>query len=315
MRQRPKYQIFISSTYGDLREEREAVTWAVLSARHIPAGMENFTATDDRGWETITSVIDRSDYYVLIIAGRYGSVNTDGVSWTEKEYDYAHDLGIPILAFVRAKRCITADSMDDDAELRKNLENFKRKVTQRHLFREWQQQADLVAHVSNALHNQIQDDEDRGRGRPGWYRGDDLPRAEKLDADVQFSNTNANGIILSPSEGEKVPQRVTAQGKIGLVHPGAQAWLVVEAPNGVLYPQARVNLNRSTWKHEVYIGRVGAGLDHGREYRIDLVALGPDSAYQFEKYIRGESDSQDGLGRVRPADMSVLDSKRVVRHD
>ena len=92
MRQRPKYQIFISSTYGDLRQEREAVTWAVLSARHIPAGMENFTATDDRGWETITSVIERSDYYVLIVAGRYGSVDTDGVSWTEKEYDYAHGL-------------------------------------------------------------------------------------------------------------------------------------------------------------------------------------------------------------------------------
>jgi hypothetical protein len=82
---RPKYQVFISSTQGDLRDEREAVTWAVLSARHIPAGMENFTATDDRGWQTIRSVIDRSDYYVLLIAGRYGSVTGDGKSWTEKE--------------------------------------------------------------------------------------------------------------------------------------------------------------------------------------------------------------------------------------
>jgi hypothetical protein len=65
---RPKYQVFISSTYADLREEREAVTWAILTARHIPVGMEAFTATDDRGWQTIKSVIDRSDYYVLILA-------------------------------------------------------------------------------------------------------------------------------------------------------------------------------------------------------------------------------------------------------
>jgi hypothetical protein len=97
MRARPKYQVFISSTYGDLREEREAVTWIVLSARHIPAGMENFTATDDRGWQTIKSVIDRSDYYVLILAGRYGSVDSDGQSWTEKEYQYATSKGIPVL--------------------------------------------------------------------------------------------------------------------------------------------------------------------------------------------------------------------------
>src|SRR4051794_1775285 len=111
---RPKYQIFISSTYADLREEREAVTWAVLSARHIPVGMEAFTAADNRGWATITSAIDRSDYYVLLLAGRYGSVDEDGLSWTEKEYDYAIKKGLPVLAFVRSTKSITVDTLDDD---------------------------------------------------------------------------------------------------------------------------------------------------------------------------------------------------------
>jgi hypothetical protein len=137
MQPRPKYQVFISSTYGDLRDEREAVTWAILSARHIPAGMENFTATDDRGWETIKSVIDRSDYYVLILAGRYGSVYRRGKSWTEKEYEYAVLRNIPVLAFIRAKRSIRADAMDEDSGLRAKLEGFKRKVRDRHLCREW----------------------------------------------------------------------------------------------------------------------------------------------------------------------------------
>ena len=58
---RPKYQVFLSSTYRDLHEERGAVTWAVLTAGHIPAGMENFTTKDDRGWKTITRVIEQSD--------------------------------------------------------------------------------------------------------------------------------------------------------------------------------------------------------------------------------------------------------------
>ena len=181
MQPRPKYQVFISSTYGDLRDEREAVTWAILSARHIPAGMENFTATDDRGWETIKSVIDRSDYYVLILAGRYGSVYRRGKSWTEKEYEYAVLRNIPVLAFIRAKRSIRADAMDEDSALRAKLEGFKRKVRDRHLCREWDERADLVAEVSNALSNHIRDDEQGGRQRPGWYRGDELSSLQNFD--------------------------------------------------------------------------------------------------------------------------------------
>src|ERR1017187_3054815 len=91
----------------------------------------------DRGWETITSVIDRSDYYVLILAGRYGSVYRRGKSWTEKEYEYAVLRNIPVLAFIRAKRSIRADAMDEDSGLRAKLEGFKRKVRDRHLCREW----------------------------------------------------------------------------------------------------------------------------------------------------------------------------------
>ncbi|WP_348652950.1 DUF4062 domain-containing protein [Polyangium sp. y55x31] len=60
-RPRPKYQVFVSSTYTDLHDERERVIWGILNARHIPAGMENFTATNDRGWETIRRVIDLTD--------------------------------------------------------------------------------------------------------------------------------------------------------------------------------------------------------------------------------------------------------------
>src|ERR1022692_1573199 len=76
----------------------------------------------DRGWETIKSVIDRSDYYVLILAGRYGSVYRRGKSWTEKEYEYAVLRNIPVLAFIRAKRSIRADAMDEDSALRAKLE-------------------------------------------------------------------------------------------------------------------------------------------------------------------------------------------------
>ncbi len=69
--------------------------------RCIPAGMELFTASGRPPWDLIQSSIDDSDYVVLILAGRYGSsTGDDGLSYTEKEYDYALSRGIPILAFL-----------------------------------------------------------------------------------------------------------------------------------------------------------------------------------------------------------------------
>ena len=70
-----KYQIFISSTFEDLKEERKEVTQALLEMDCIPTGMEMFQASDDNQWELIKSVISSCDYYIVIIAGRYGSVH------------------------------------------------------------------------------------------------------------------------------------------------------------------------------------------------------------------------------------------------
>lgn len=43
----PRYQIFVSSTFKDLREEREAVLNAILKLNQFPAGMELFPATNE----------------------------------------------------------------------------------------------------------------------------------------------------------------------------------------------------------------------------------------------------------------------------
>ena len=71
-----KYQVFISSTYADLREERRKILDALLMADCIPSGMEAFVATDNEQFEVIKKVIDLCDYYVLIIGKRYGSVSS-----------------------------------------------------------------------------------------------------------------------------------------------------------------------------------------------------------------------------------------------
>ncbi len=96
-----RLQIFISSTYLDLIPERQAAVSAILKSGHIPAGMELFTAGDRSQMETIKKWIDESDVYMLILGGRYGSVEpTSGISYTELEYDYAIQQRKPLFAVV-----------------------------------------------------------------------------------------------------------------------------------------------------------------------------------------------------------------------
>lgn len=96
-----RLQVFVSSTYSDLIEERQAAVSAILKAGHIPAGMELFTAGDQSQLTTIYKWIDESDCYILILGGRYGSIEpTTGLSYTELEYDYASKQGKPLFAVV-----------------------------------------------------------------------------------------------------------------------------------------------------------------------------------------------------------------------
>ena len=74
-----RHQVFVSSTYVDLIEERRTVIQALLELDCIPAGMALFPAADDDQWTLIREVIDLSDYYVVIVGGRYGSVSASGI--------------------------------------------------------------------------------------------------------------------------------------------------------------------------------------------------------------------------------------------
>lgn len=206
-RPRPKYQVFISSTFTDLKSEREAVTWAILESRHIPAGMENFSAADDRGWGLIQRTIDTSDYYVLVLAGRYGSYDPDAeLSWTHREYRYAREKGIPVLAFFRDSGSITSDKMESTEEQRKRLVDFTSEVRAIHHFGMWKEANDLRHNVIQALRNQISDDEDSGRARPGWFRGDELPSAGSMD---EFARLSAEAAELRRQVAEHSARRAT----------------------------------------------------------------------------------------------------------
>jgi hypothetical protein len=175
-----RYQVFVSSTYADLKDARRAVLQALMEMDCIPAGMELFPATDEAQWEFIKKIIDDCDYYVVIIGGRYGSTTSEGLSYTEKEYDYAVERGLKVLGFVHgAPDEIPKELTDGDPALRDRLEAFRGKVSSGRLVKLWTLPADLPGIVALSLMKTI-----KSYPAIGWVRGDQVaskPLLEELN--------------------------------------------------------------------------------------------------------------------------------------
>lgn len=162
-----KYQVFISSTYTDLQEERAAVTQALLESDCIPVGMEQFPASNMNQMDYIHMMLDDCDYYILILAGRYGSCDTDGIGFTKKEYDYAISKGIPVMSFLveNVDNLPARDCEKTDAG-RKKLEDFRKKVSAGKLIKYYTDVNSLKSAVISSIHRCIQDSP-----AVGWVRG------------------------------------------------------------------------------------------------------------------------------------------------
>lgn len=164
-----RYQVFLSSTYVDLKEEREEILRILLKLNCFPAGMELFPATDEKQFDYIKKEIDNSDYYLLIIAGRYGSLTPEGISYTEKEFLYALEKKIPVIAFIHKDiNNIPLGKVDVDENIRKKLEEFKKKVETNRLVKYWADATSLYSEVSITLARMINE-----CPRIGWVRGDE----------------------------------------------------------------------------------------------------------------------------------------------
>ena len=190
-----KYQIFISSTYEDLKDERSAVTQTILSMEHIPIGMEMFNASDSTQWGIIQRTIENSDYYVVIIGLRYGSTFGDGISYTEKEYDYAVSRGIPVLAFLKDENApSTPQQRESDDGKRKRLNDFREKAKTR-LVRFWSNKDELSADLVRSLYSAMRDTQGRGWIRtPTDYNGNSV--ADRMKLESLFSLFNEKGELV-----------------------------------------------------------------------------------------------------------------------
>lgn len=122
----PAYRVFISSTYEDMKDFRNAASDALTNIQSIPMGMERFTATTQPVIDRCYEEIRQCQFCVSIIGFRYGSLYKDSnLSYSELEFNEAERLGIPILVFIR-KGDIESDKIDIGDLSR--LEKFKKRL-------------------------------------------------------------------------------------------------------------------------------------------------------------------------------------------
>lgn len=183
-----RYQVFVSSTFADLKDERQKVIQTLMEMDCIPAGMELFPAADEEQWNFIKRVIDDCDYYILIIGARYGSLSDTGISYTQMEYEYALESGLKVLAFVHnAPDDLPASKSDLDPDLRKKLDEFREHVKTNRLVKFWKEPNELLGLVALSLTKTI-----KMYPAVGWIRGDNASTTETLKELNQLRKENEN---------------------------------------------------------------------------------------------------------------------------
>jgi hypothetical protein len=283
-----KYQIFVSSTYDDLRDERDQVIKACLEIGHIPVGMEMFSAANEEQWKIITRQIDDSDYFVVIVANRYGSM-LNGVSFTEMEYDYAVSKGIPVLGFVLdSKAAWPTERSESNRRAIPKLDAFKKKVKGKPVSF-WKNKEELHGNCAIALAKAI-----ASQPRRGWIRSPiDLPPQITQNYEI---NTVYNGVENAPehlmSENERLrflvfqlrdepllltfPTNKASVTRIVFVEGyvkdrNASIWPIVRTIAGSTYwVQSRAEISGDgRWKAKVVIGQNGTA-DVGAHYELGV---------------------------------------------
>lgn len=222
-----KYQVFLSSTYSDLVEERENIIKAILEMYHIPIGMEMFSAEDEDQWEIIRRTIEVSDYYILVLGLRYGSKTSEGISFTQKEYEYALEKKIPILAFVMKDTVsLPKNKRDDDLS---EISKFRELVlTNSKMAQFWETKDQLIKNVSISLMKQIMQ-----KPGVGWVRGDKVGAEEALSRELT---------TLSKENRELREKIIELESKMSLKVPAIELDIDPPVVDGNFYSYAKVKM-------------------------------------------------------------------------
>jgi Domain of unknown function (DUF4062) len=131
-------KVFLSSTFLDLPEERQAVLQALQKKQASTRAMEYFLATATTPRETALEELRKCDVTILVIGFRAGSLLPDdsGSTYTSVEYAESLRLGRDLLVFVKLKeepgqRIPSWHNEEQDPHKRAALDDFKTRASEK----------------------------------------------------------------------------------------------------------------------------------------------------------------------------------------
>lgn len=205
-----KYQVFVSATCEDLRDERHRLVELLLAAGCIPAGAELCPRdASPQQWNLIKSIIDESDYYLILVGGRYGTLAPTGVSYTHREFTYALTKRKPIASLIHDHpEDLPQDRRERNAEGMARLRDFRDLVSRSSLSRPWSHPDDLKPGIERLIAQLV-----KTHPSPGWVKGSVVANvAERENQDLRRQLDEMRRQLDQAVKGPVIRPEVLARG-------------------------------------------------------------------------------------------------------
>lgn len=197
-----KLQVFISSTYEDMKQERQQAVEAILAAGHIPAGMELFASENEKQWIVIQRWIRESDVFLILLGGRYGSIEpTSQKSYIHREFEYAISRNKPIISIIISDQFLQEkiNSGYYTAKLPVETSNPKYIELRRKIREKMSSEYNNISQISAAISRIFSNNESQFSKSSGWVSGRDFEK-EKRDLIAKYSGIEKASIGLDRDE-------------------------------------------------------------------------------------------------------------------
>ncbi|MFH1950313.1 MAG: DUF4062 domain-containing protein, partial [Pseudomonadota bacterium] len=152
---------FISSTFADLKEERRAVAQVLAMAGVNVNALDVKPASNDSSQKEIRNGIKESDFIIVIVGERYGTMNQKitklrNLSLTKWEYTVAarwnSKSALVFFKNISSPRRDQLDDDDSDFDLKRGyLKKFKEELSARHNPKYFETPEDLANEIKKAL--------------------------------------------------------------------------------------------------------------------------------------------------------------------
>lgn len=197
-----KLQVFISSTYEDMKLERQQAVQEILAAGHIPAGMELFASENDKQWAVIQRWIRESDVFLILLGGRYGSIEPiSQKSYIHREFEYAVSKRKPIMSVVISNKYLEKKIQDGIYTAKLPVEtHLSGYIELKKLIREkMSAEYDDINQVSTAISRMFANNPDQFSKCSGGIAGKDFKK-DRENLLAQYSGIEKASIGLNRDE-------------------------------------------------------------------------------------------------------------------